>query len=96
MQTNLERLTGRLPGWARHRSRRWLAAVAVVLVIDAVNQLDPGHQAHSMRWLPEELPPGARLEETYAVAEEARRIITAQFPDEVRLAAENTDSLLDH
>jgi hypothetical protein len=33
----------------------------VVIVIDAVNQLDPAHQSHSMRWLPEELPPGARV-----------------------------------
>ncbi len=31
-----------------------------------------------------ELPPGARLEETYATAEEARRIIVEQFPTEVR------------
>jgi hypothetical protein len=33
----------------------------VVLVIDAVNQLDPSNQSHSMRWLPEELPPRARV-----------------------------------
>lgn len=32
----------------------------VILVIDAVNQLDAAHQAHSMRWLPEEMPGGAR------------------------------------
>jgi hypothetical protein len=39
-----------------------LAAAAasrrVALVIDAVNQLDPALQAHSMRWLPENLPSG--------------------------------------
>lgn len=33
----------------------------VVLVIDAVNQLDQSHQAHAMRWLPEALPPGVRV-----------------------------------
>ncbi len=31
-----------------------------------------------------ELPPGATLQETYAVAEDARKIITTQFPDVVR------------
>jgi len=39
---------------------RAAAARHVVFVIDALNQLDPAHQAHAMRWLPEELPPGAR------------------------------------
>jgi peptide/nickel transport system substrate-binding protein len=34
VQTNLERLNGRLPGWARAWSwRRWLTAAAVVLVV---------------------------------------------------------------
>jgi multidrug efflux pump subunit AcrB len=31
-----------------------------------------------------ELPPGATIQETYAVAEDARKIITTQFPDAVR------------
>jgi hypothetical protein len=33
----------------------------VVILIDAVNQLDVALQAHAMRWLPETLPSGARV-----------------------------------
>jgi hypothetical protein len=33
----------------------------VVIVIDAINQLDASLQAHSMRWLPDALPPNARV-----------------------------------
>ena len=32
-----------------------------VIVIDAVNQLDPAHDAHSIRWLPEDLPANVRV-----------------------------------
>ena len=32
----------------------------VLLLIDAVNQLDPDYQAQAMRWLPETLPTGVR------------------------------------
>ncbi len=32
----------------------------VLLLLDAINQLDPDYQAHAMRWLPEALPAGAR------------------------------------
>jgi hypothetical protein len=33
----------------------------VVILIDAINQLDVALQAHSMRWLPDALPPNARI-----------------------------------
>jgi nephrocystin-3 len=49
----------------RGRFPELLARVAeserVVLLIDAVNQLDPAHGAHGMSWLPDELPPKARV-----------------------------------
>jgi telomerase protein component 1 len=32
-----------------------------VIVIDAVNQLDPAHDAHAIRWLPEDLPANVRV-----------------------------------
>lgn len=32
-----------------------------VIVIDAVNQLDPAYDAHAIRWLPEDLPPNVRV-----------------------------------
>lgn len=37
------------------------ASKRVVLVIDAVNQLDPAYQAHSFRWLPSALPKNVRV-----------------------------------
>lgn len=33
----------------------------VVILIDAVNQMDQAHNAHSMHWLPDELPENARI-----------------------------------
>ena len=33
----------------------------VIILIDAVNQLDAALQAHAMRWLPDRLPSGARV-----------------------------------
>jgi hypothetical protein len=33
----------------------------VVILIDAINQMDAAHNAHSMRWLPEKLPANARI-----------------------------------
>jgi hypothetical protein len=33
----------------------------VVLMLDAVNQLDPAHAAHSMTWLPDPLPANVRV-----------------------------------
>lgn len=64
---------------------RAAAARRVVLVIDGVNQLDPAHQAHAMRWLPEELPPGARailstLPGAALEALEARRVPPRYVP----------------
>jgi catechol 2,3-dioxygenase-like lactoylglutathione lyase family enzyme len=58
----------------------------VLVVIDAVNQLDAAHGAQSMRWLPEELPAGARfilsaLEGPALAALRARR----RPPEEVSL-----------
>ncbi|HUE97006.1 MAG TPA: AAA family ATPase, partial [Longimicrobiaceae bacterium] len=77
------------------------AAVArhVVLVIDAVNQLDPAHQAHSMRWLPEELPPGARailsvLPGPALEALEARRV-PPRFVPIARLTRGDATAIMD-
>lgn len=36
-------------------------SLRTVIVIDAVNQLDPAHDAHAIRWLPEDLPPNVRV-----------------------------------
>lgn len=36
-------------------------SLRTVIVIDAVNQLDPAHDAHTIRWLPEDLPPNVRV-----------------------------------
>ena len=33
----------------------------VVILIDAINQMDAAHNAHSMRWLPDTLPANARI-----------------------------------
>jgi len=33
----------------------------VVLVLDALNQLDPAHRSHELNWIPFHLPPGARV-----------------------------------
>lgn len=33
----------------------------VVILIDAINQMDAAHNAHAMRWLPDELPENARI-----------------------------------
>ena len=35
-------------------------AKPVLLLVDAINQLDPDYQAHAMRWFPEALPENAR------------------------------------
>lgn len=38
-----------------------LAQRHVVILIDAINQTDAAHNAHSMRWLPDTLPANARI-----------------------------------
>ncbi|MDQ2974887.1 MAG: DUF4062 domain-containing protein [Acidobacteriota bacterium] len=37
------------------------AAKHVVILIDAINQMDPAHNAQAMRWLPDELPDNVRI-----------------------------------
>jgi hypothetical protein len=37
------------------------AAKHVLVLIDAINQMDSAHNAHAMRWLPDELPENARI-----------------------------------
>jgi hypothetical protein len=37
------------------------ASRRVLFLIDAINQLEPAHNAHNMRWLPDQLPAGARV-----------------------------------
>lgn len=37
------------------------AAKHVVILIDAINQMDPAHNAQAMRWLPDEIPENARI-----------------------------------
>ncbi len=37
------------------------ATKRIVILIDAINQMDPADNAHAMRWLPEELPANARI-----------------------------------
>jgi hypothetical protein len=37
------------------------ASKHVVILIDAINQMDAAHNAHSMRWLPDMLPDSARV-----------------------------------
>ncbi len=37
------------------------AAKHVVILMDAINQMDPAHNAQAMRWLPDELPDNARI-----------------------------------
>jgi hypothetical protein len=77
------------------------AAVArhVVLVIDGVNQLDPAHQAHSLQWLPEELPPGVRailsvLPGPTLEALEARHV-RPRFEPIARLTREDATAIMD-
>jgi hypothetical protein len=77
---------------------RAAAARQVVLVIDALNQLDPAHQAHAMRWLPEELPAGARailsvLPGPVLEALEARRV-QPRFVPIARLTAEDATAIM--
>ena len=44
---------------------RWLELASgrrrVLLVIDALNQLDPGHGSHELDWLPLQLPAEVRM-----------------------------------
>ncbi|MGV3590134.1 MAG: efflux RND transporter permease subunit [Gammaproteobacteria bacterium] len=70
---------------------RWkvviVSSVVMVLMLSLFRFLPTGFAPagdNGFTQLSVELPPGATLSETYAVAEEARRIITTQFPDEVR------------
>jgi hypothetical protein len=78
---------------------RAAAARRVVLVIDALNQLDPAHQAYAMRWLPEELPPGARaivsvLPGPALEALEARRA-RPRFVPIARLTRDDATAIMD-
>ena len=41
--------------------QRAAAGRRVVILIDAINQMDAAHNAHSMRWLPDALPANARV-----------------------------------
>jgi hypothetical protein len=41
--------------------QRAAAGRRVVILIDAINQLDAAHNAHSMRWLPDALPANTRV-----------------------------------
>ena len=71
----------------------------VVVVIDAVNQLDPANQAHSMRWLPEELPSGVRvilsvLPGPVFDALDARRV-KPQFSPIARLTRDDATAIID-
>ncbi|HEY0962561.1 MAG TPA: efflux RND transporter permease subunit [Pseudomonadales bacterium] len=70
---------------------RWkvviVSSVVMVLMLSLFRFLPTGFAPagdNGFTQLSVELPPGATIEETYSVAEEARRIITTQFPDEVR------------
>jgi hypothetical protein len=71
----------------------------VVLVIDAVNQLDPANQAHTLRWLPEELPSGVRvivsvLPGPVFDAFDARRV-KPQFSPIARLTRADATAIID-
>lgn len=50
------------PAELRRALGRWLEAAGarrpVLLVVDALNQLEPGHRSHELDWLPLELPQG--------------------------------------
>src|SRR5262249_27294447 len=50
-------LRGLLPAFLKAAGSR----KPVVLIIDAVNQLDPAERSHELDWLPLELPPSVRL-----------------------------------
>lgn len=67
----------------------------VLLLIDAVNQLDPANQAHAMHWLPETLPANTRAVLT-AVEEPGRKTPALEAlrarrtpPEEIALRALN-------
>jgi WD40 repeat protein len=53
------------PGLLRRGLSKWLEAASgkrpVLLVIDALNQLDPGHRSHELDWLPLKLPSKVHL-----------------------------------
>ncbi|MBI4871514.1 MAG: NACHT domain-containing protein [Candidatus Riflebacteria bacterium] len=50
-----------MPGAFAKRLAEAGAKRRVVLVLDALNQLDPAEDSHRLTWLPAELPPGVRL-----------------------------------
>ena len=45
------------PQWLSDASRRG----GLVIVLDALNQLDPRNNAHDLNWLPASLPPNVKL-----------------------------------
>jgi hypothetical protein len=79
--------------------RRAGEARHVVLVIDAVNQLDSAHHAHAMRWLPEELPPNVRaiISVLPGPAYDAlqSRAIKPRFSPIARLTSEDASAIMD-
>jgi len=79
--------------------RRAGEARHVVLVIDAVNQLDSAHQAHAMRWLPEELPANVRaiLSVLPGPAYDAlhSRATKPRFSPIARLTSEDASAIMD-
>lgn len=64
-ECDLEEAVPALPEELEFALARFLQLAAekrrVVVVIDAVNQLDPSRDSHELRWLPTRLPPNARL-----------------------------------
>eukprot|EP01129_Flabellula_baltica_P006565 TRINITY_DN2474_c0_g1_i10.p1 TRINITY_DN2474_c0_g1~~TRINITY_DN2474_c0_g1_i10.p1 ORF type:complete len:826 (-),score=181.24 TRINITY_DN2474_c0_g1_i10:1651-3783(-) len=55
--TDLKELIEAFPDWLREASQRG----GVVLVLDALNQLDPRDNSHDLGWLPNKLPPNVRI-----------------------------------
>jgi hypothetical protein len=75
-----EKLRETFPDFLERAAR----AKPVLLLVDAVNQLDPDYQAHAMRWLPDTLPAGARAVVT----------VIGRLTDECAPAAESVPALL--